>query len=88
MGIVRARDDSCNNATRRRRRETAATALGRQVRALRQARGWSQERLAEAADMDRSYLAGIEIGARNPSLKALVKLAGAFRVGLADLFRP
>ena len=38
--------------------------------------------------MDRSYLAGIEIGARNPSLKALVKLAGAFRVGLADLFRP
>ena len=66
---------------------TAATALGRRVWALRQARGWSQERLAEAADLDRSYLAGIEIGARNPSLKVLVKLAGAFRVELADLFR-
>ena len=74
-------------ATRQRRRDTAATALGRRVRALRQARGWSQERLAEAADMDRSYLAGIEVGARNPSLQALVKLAGAFRVELADLFR-
>ena len=73
-------------ATRRRRRETAATALGQRVRALRHARGWSQEQLAEATELDRSYLAGIEVGARNPSLKALVRLAKAFRVGLADLF--
>ncbi len=73
-------------ATRRRRRETAATALGQRVGALRHARGWSQEQLAEAAELDRSYIGGIEVGARNPSLQALVKLARAFRVGLADLF--
>jgi transcriptional regulator with XRE-family HTH domain len=72
--------------SRRRHQETAATTLGRRVRTLRLARGWSQERLAERADMDRSYLAGIELGARNPSLKALEKLAGALSVRLAELF--
>lgn len=71
---------------RRRRQETAASALGRRVRSLRVAEGWSQERLAEQADLDRSYLAGIEAGARNPSLKALEKLAAALSVTLAGLF--
>jgi transcriptional regulator with XRE-family HTH domain len=71
---------------RRRRQDTAATALGRRVRDLRHERGWSQERLAEEADLDRSYVAGIEVGARNPSLKALERLAGAFRLQLVKLF--
>lgn len=50
------------------------------------AKGWSQERLAEHADLDRSYIAGIEVGARNPSLKALDRLAGALSVRLSELF--
>ena len=53
---------------------------------MRDAKGWSQERLAEHADLDRSYIAGIEVGARNPSLKALERLAAALSVHLADLF--
>jgi len=71
---------------RRRRYETSATALGRRVRELRGARGWSQERLAEEASLDRSYIAGIEVGARNPSLKALDRLAAAFDLPLSGLF--
>lgn len=71
---------------RRRRQETAAVALGRKVRSLRDAKGWSQERLAEHADLDRSYIAGIEVGGRNPSLKALERLAGALSVRLSELF--
>ena len=71
---------------RRRRQETAASALGRRIRALRAAKEWSQERLAEHADLDRSYIAGIEIGARNPSLKALERLAAALSVRLSALF--
>ena len=66
--------------------ETAATALGRRIRQLRNARGWSQERLAEHASLDRSYIAGIEVGARNPSLKALDRLAVALHVRLVELF--
>lgn len=60
--------------------------LGRRVKALRDAKSWSQERLAEAAEMDRSYIAGIEVGARNPSVKALERLASALDVGIGELF--
>ena len=63
-----------------------AKPLGRHVRALREARGWTQERLAERANLDRAYVAGIEVGLRNPSLRNLAKLARALNVSLADLF--
>ncbi|MEO8052910.1 MAG: helix-turn-helix transcriptional regulator [Acidobacteriota bacterium] len=52
----------------------------------RDAKGWSQERLAEAAYLDRSYLAGIERGLRNPSVRSLLKIANALRVKIHDLF--
>jgi transcriptional regulator with XRE-family HTH domain len=71
----------------RRHRESAAMALGRRVRALRNAKGWSQERLAEHANLDRSYIAGIETGSRNPSLKALELLAKGLQVGIVALFK-
>lgn len=71
---------------RLRRHDTAAAFLGRRVRQLREAKGWSQERLAERAEMDRSYIAGIEVGGRNPSLKALERIARACGVQLRDLF--
>jgi transcriptional regulator with XRE-family HTH domain len=36
--------------------------------------------------MDRSYIAGIEGGNRNPSLKALKQLADGFGITIRDLF--
>ncbi len=60
--------------------------LARRLRELRRAKGWSQELLAEHADMHRTYLAGIERSLRNPSLENLVKLANALGVSLAELF--
>ena len=71
---------------RRRHPQNAARDLGQRVRALRHARGWSQERLAAEVALDRSYIAGIEVGARNPSLKALEQLAQGLHVRIADLF--
>ncbi len=53
---------------------------------MRLGKEWSQERLAEHAGLDRSYVAGIEVGARNPSLKALDQLATALSVRLSELF--
>lgn len=61
-------------------------ALGTRIRELRDAKGWSQERLAEAAYLDRSYLAGIERGLRNPSVRNLLKIANALKVRVGDLF--
>ena len=60
--------------------------MGRRIRRLREAKGWTQERLAEAADLDRAYVAGVEVGLRNPSLRNLAKIAKALGVTLRRLF--
>ena len=72
--------------TRASARNDAAVALGVRVRQLRERKCWSQERLAEHADAQRTYIAEVEAGKRNPSLKHLQKLARAFHVRIADLF--
>jgi transcriptional regulator with XRE-family HTH domain len=60
--------------------------IGRRVRALRTAKGWSQERLADEADMHRTYMWGIEQGVRNPSVRHLTRLADALGVPLRSFF--
>ena len=55
------------------------------MRKVRTAKGWSQERLAFAANMDRSYVSGLERGEFNVSLIALAKLARALDVRLGTL---
>jgi transcriptional regulator with XRE-family HTH domain len=62
-------------------------ALGDRVRALRAAKGWTQERLVEASGLDRSFIAQIESGRRNPSLRTIARLARGLQVEIADLFR-
>jgi XRE family transcriptional regulator, regulator of sulfur utilization len=59
--------------------------FGRNVRHFREERGWSQERLAQAADLDRSYISDIERGARNPTLVIVARLAGALGLDPASL---
>lgn len=59
--------------------------LGRNVREHRKRLGLSQERLALDADMKRSYVSDVERGTRNPSIKALARLAIALDVEPAIL---
>jgi transcriptional regulator with XRE-family HTH domain len=61
-------------------------ALGSRIRTLREAKGWSQEELADRAAVDRSYMSGIERGVRNPSALKLADLARALGVPTASLF--
>lgn len=68
------------------RRDPLLRALGSNVKRLRESKGWTQEALAAKAGLDRSYVAGIEAGIRNPSTKALAKLARALGVSLSTLF--
>ena len=68
------------------RRDPLLRRLGSRVKQLRESRSWTQEALAARAGLDRSYIAGIEAGLRNPSTKALAKLAGALDVTLTKLF--
>lgn len=61
--------------------------FGKRVRELREIKGWSQERLAEEAGLDRSYVGGIERGDRNPSLKNIARMARALGVHISELFK-
>jgi transcriptional regulator with XRE-family HTH domain len=61
--------------------------LGKNVRHYRQLRGITQEDLALSADMKRSYLSDLERGTRNPSVRALGRLADALDVEPAALLR-
>jgi transcriptional regulator with XRE-family HTH domain len=59
--------------------------LGRNVRRLRQQKGLTQEELAFEAEIDLTYMGGIERGRRNPSLMVMVRIAEALSVPLAKL---
>ncbi len=61
--------------------------FGSNVRGLRQKKGMSQEALADAAKLDRSYDGGVERGERNLSLLNILKLAVALGVPPSLLLR-
>jgi transcriptional regulator with XRE-family HTH domain len=61
--------------------------VGANVRRLRKAKGLTQEQLAFEAEIDLTYMGGIERGRRNPSLMVLVALADALGARPADLLK-
>jgi transcriptional regulator with XRE-family HTH domain len=62
--------------------------FGANVRRQRKLKGMSQEELSLAADMKRSYVSDLERGTRNPSVRALGRLADALGVAPESLLRP
>lgn len=62
--------------------------LGRNVRRIREELGWSQEDLADAAQIDRTYVSGVERGVRNPTVMVVGRLAHALGVTPDVLLRP
>ncbi len=65
--------------------EQRTSDLCRRVKELRQARGWSLERLATASGVSRSMLSQIERDRANPTLAVTLKIAEAFQITLGEL---
>jgi transcriptional regulator with XRE-family HTH domain len=65
--------------------DDVATAVGRNVRALRQQRRMTIDALATAAGVSRGTVIQIETARGNPSIATLTALAAALRVGVASL---
>lgn len=59
--------------------------LARNLVRLRVARGWSQEELADQAELHRTYVSGIERKVRNPTILILERLAKALKVKAGEL---
>lgn len=61
--------------------------VGRNLKRIRKEKGWSQEELAFQSGLHRTYISGIERGARNPTIDILAKLAKTLRVPTEELVR-
>lgn len=61
--------------------------FGKHLRTLRLAKGLSQEKLALLADLDRTYISGVERGQRNISLVNLGRIAQALNLPLDKLLQ-
>ncbi len=66
-------------------RDRTLAAFGRNVARIRNERGFSQDKLAEKADLDRTFVSGIERGVRNPGIKTVLRIARALSVSVGDL---
>jgi transcriptional regulator with XRE-family HTH domain len=67
------------------RHDKALSEFGRNVSRFRDQAGLSQDKLAEKADVDRTYLSGIERGVRNPGIKIVIRIARALRISVNQL---
>ena len=62
-------------------------ALGENIRTHRRSLKWSQEKLAEKADLHPVYIGKLERGEENVSLDALMRISSALKIQLSDLTR-
>ena len=59
--------------------------LGNKIRTTRKSKGWSQEAFALRADLDRSYMGGVERGERNITFDTICMIAEALDMDLSEL---
>jgi transcriptional regulator with XRE-family HTH domain len=67
------------------KRDPLLVKLGQSLRRHRETAALSQEKLAELAEIDRTYVSDIERGNRNPGIKNLARLAKALGITTAQL---
>ena len=67
--------------------EKLAPLFGEVVRKLREKRGWTQEQLAERAEMNASYLGFVERGDNVPTLTIIIQIAEGLGIGPDELLR-
>ena len=61
--------------------------IGKRINEIRSEKGISQEKLALKAELDRTYVAGVENGKRNPSIKSLEKIINALDINFGCFFK-
>jgi putative transcriptional regulator len=61
--------------------------VGSKIQELRHAKGWSQQMLADHAQIERSHLTRLEEGRKEAGLRVLERIANALEVEVEDLVR-
>lgn len=57
------------------------------IRHFRKEKNLSQEELADMANLDRTYISGVERGVRNITLESLDHIIHALQIDCADFFK-
>ena len=60
--------------------------LGKRIRELRMAKGFSQEAFAAEVGLDRTYMGSVERGERNIAAINLIRIAKCLKVEVGELF--
>lgn len=66
-------------------RHAALTRLGGNIRKRRETLDLTQALLAEKAELDQTYISGIENGSRNPTILSTLRVAKALKTSVAEL---
>jgi len=61
--------------------------IGKTIKKVRLARGWSQMYLAAEDSLDKSYIGAIERAEVNPSIKKIARIADALGVSIGEFFQ-
>lgn len=69
-----------------RKKYPALIKLGKRIRELRKAKGFSQEDFAYEVGLDRTYMGGVERGERNIAALNIIRIAKALKVEVGELF--
>ena len=66
--------------------DSIAVVVGTRIKELRNERKWTQEQLAEYANLHVSYVIALEKGRKNASLDVLYRISNAFELPLSEFF--
>ena len=64
--------------------KAARAVFGRRLHKLREARGWSQEALADKAEVSQALLSSLESSVKQPGWGTVQRLADALEVGVQE----
>ncbi len=62
--------------------------VGKRIKSLRKERGWTQQMLADHAQLTREHVSVIERGHAEPGLRILARIAASLEVRLRELIDP
>jgi transcriptional regulator with XRE-family HTH domain len=69
-----------------RKKHPALIKIGKRVRELRKAKGFSQEGFAYEVGLDRTYMGSVERGERNIAAINLIRIAKVLKIEVGELF--
>jgi transcriptional regulator with XRE-family HTH domain len=61
--------------------------VGKNIRRIRELRGWSQGELSKISGLHRTYISGVECGDRNVTVEMLVNIASALNTNVLELLK-